>query len=160
MDDNKFIIDADVLIHAYRYDFPPDGDHGFWEWLNTLADTTDIIIPQSVLAEINEGNDNLSNLLKQLNNLKHEDTLNCMVEITPVLSAYGDLSEIDMEIIGAKADPYVIAHAINLQGTVVTNEIPQPGLTNPRKKKIPDICNTLGVNCIRYPRFIWQMHNE
>ncbi|MDD5288483.1 MAG: DUF4411 family protein [Dehalococcoidales bacterium] len=159
MTDTKFIIDADALIHAYRYDFPPDGNHGgFWTWLNALAQTVDIVIPESVIREINAGNDGLAALLHQLTNLKNEASLNCIRTIPQVLQAYGDLTEIDMDFIGNKADPYVIAHAIDMNATVVTNEIPQPGLTIPRNKKIPDICASLHVNYVRYPHFIWEMH--
>jgi len=56
MSDKIFIIDTDALIHAYRYDFPPDGDHGgFWEWLDELAQSFDIFIPEKVLEEIKTG---------------------------------------------------------------------------------------------------------
>ena len=158
MSDRVFVIDADALIHAYRYDFPPEGNHaGFWEWLDELGQSIDIVIPESVIKEIKDGNDGLAELLAKLHNLKNQPTANSLKHIPAVLKAYGALSEIDVEIIGRKADPYVIAHAIDLKATVVTNEIPEPGRTAPRNKKIPDICSVLHVSCVRYPHFIWEM---
>jgi len=158
MSDKIFVIDTDALIHAYRYDFPPDGNHGgFWEWLDRLAQSFDIFIPESVLKEIKEGNDGLDDWLSKLHYLKHLPTEDSLKHVSSVLKAYGALTEVDLEIIGAKADPYVIAHAIELKATVVTNEIPEPGRTAPRNKKIPDICSILDVLCVRYPHFIWEM---
>ena len=158
MSEKIFVIDTDALIHAYRYDFPPDGNHGgFWEWLDVLAKSFDIFIPESVLREIKDGNDGLADLLGRLNYLKHLPTEDSLKHIPTVLKAYGALTEVDLEIIGKTADPYIIAHAIELKATVVTNEIPEPGRTAPRNKKIPDICSILHVLCVRYPHFIWEM---
>lgn len=158
MSNKIFVIDADALIHAYRYDFPPDGNHGgFWEWLNVLAQSFDILIPNSVLEEIKAGNDGLAGLLKKLNHLKYLSTEDSLKHIPNVLKGYGTLTDLDLETIGAKADPYIIAHAIELKATVVTNEIPEPSRTAPRNKKIPDICSVLGVIWVRYPHFIWEM---
>lgn len=158
MSDKIFVIDADALIHAYRYDFPPDGDHGgFWGWLDELAQSFDICIPEKVLEEIKKGNDGLADLLRELHHLKDLPTEDSLKHIPSVLEAYGALTEVDIEIIGVKADPYIIAHAIESKATVVTNEIPEPGRTEPRNKKIPDICSILDVSCVRYPHFIWEM---
>ena len=153
-----FVIDTDALIHAYRYDFPPDGDHsGFWEWLDLLAQSFAICVPEKVLKEIEEGKDGLFDLLIKLPSLKHLPTEDALKHVGTVLEAYGPLTEVDLEIIDATADPYVIAHAIDIKGTVVTNEIHEPGRTAPRNKKIPDICSKLDVLYVRYPHFIWEM---
>jgi hypothetical protein len=161
MNEKIFVIDADALIHAYRYDFPPNGKHdGFWEWLDILAITFNIVIPESVLKEIKDGNDGLFELLRKLKNLKNAPTQSSLINLPDVLKAYGSLTEIDVEIIGSKADPYIIAHAIGLNAAVVTNEIPEPGRTAPRNRKIPDICDSLKVNCIRYPHFLWEMRGR
>jgi len=158
MSDRLFVIDTDVLIHAYRYDFPPDGDHGgFWEWLDELAQSVDIFIPGKVLEEINRGNDGLADLLHELHHLKHLSTRDSLEHLPSVLQAYGRLTELDLETIDKKADPYVIAHAIELKAIVVTNETSEPGRIEPRNKKIPDICSILGIICVRYPHFIWEM---
>jgi len=158
MSAQKFVVDTDTLIHAYRYDFPPEGDHsGFWEWLNNLASTTDIIIPEKVIDEIKKGTDGLAELISKLDNMEIEPTTNCLSQLPAVMNAYGVKTEIDIEIIGKGADSYVIAHAMNLQATVVTNEISEPSRLEPRNKKIPDICSMLHVKYMRYPHFLWEM---
>jgi len=158
MSDKIFVIDTDVFIHAYKYDFPPSGDHaGFWDWLDALGETVNIVIPEKVFKEIKDGNDGLDELILTLENIIHQPTKGCLPYIPDVLRAYGTLTETDLEIIDSKADPYVIAHAIELKATVVTNEIREPGRTAPRNKKIPDICDRLDVNYMRYPHFIWEM---
>ena len=161
MSDRIFIIDTDAFIHAYNYDFPPDGDHaGFWDWLNDLGLTVDIVIPEKVFKEIKDGNDGLDELILTLDNIIHQPTKGCLPNLPNVLKAYGTLTETDLEIINRNADPYVIAHAIELGATVVTNEVREPGRTAPRNKKIPDICDCLGVNYMRYPHFIWEMRGS
>ncbi len=158
MSNNIYVIDTDVLIHAYRYDFPPSGNHsGFWKWLNQLGLSIDLVVPEKVRSEIKEGTDGLFELLASLPNLKNQPTGEILAYIPKVLNAYGSLTEIDLEIIDKWADPYVIAHAIQLNATVVTNEIASPGIIVPRKKKIPDICSAIGISCVRYPRFLWEM---
>jgi hypothetical protein len=161
MNESVYILDADVLIHAFRYDFPPNGNHdGFWEWLNELAATFQIVIPESVLNELKEGNDGLFEKIMTLTNLKFPPTEESLAQMAKVLKAYGALTEIDLEIIGAKADPFLIAHGLVLNGSVVTNEIPEPGRTAPRNKKIPDICSSSGIKWIRYPHFLWDMRGR
>jgi hypothetical protein len=63
----------------------------------------------------------------------------------------------ELEIFDKRADAYLIAHGLDLGATIVTNEVSSPNKTAPLKKKIPDICRTMGVGCIRYPRFLWEM---
>ncbi|MFC1860762.1 DUF4411 family protein [Chloroflexota bacterium] len=161
MSDRIFIIDTDGFIHAYNYDFPPGGDHaGFWDWLNDLGSTVDIVIPEKVFKEIKDGNDGLDELILTLDNIIHQPTKGCLPYLPTVLPAYGMLTETDLEIFDRKADQYVIAHAIELGATVVTNEVREPGRTAPRNKKFPDICDRLGVNYMRYPHFIWEMRGS
>ena len=153
-----FIIDADALIHAFRYDFPPAGSQtAFWDWLdNVVSQHVGVVVPQSVIEEISKGNDGLHNLVSTLKHVTKEPTAACLQHITAVMKAYGKLTDIDLETIARKADPYIVAHAIQLNATVVTNEIPAPNRLA-ANRKIPDICSALHVPCIRYPRFLWDM---
>ena len=83
--------------------------------------------------------------------------VDALLHIGQVLNAYGPLTDVALEELNEKADPYLIAHALALGAAVVTNEASHPGTTNPLNKHIPDICSYLGIACIRYPRFLWEM---
>ena len=156
-----FLIDSDALIHAFRYDFPPDGDHGdFWDWIRDPDNEHQILICDKVMEEIERGDDGLYHILTALPGIRRENIASALPHLSNVLAAYGEMDDVDMETLDRKADPYLIAHAIGLQATVVTNEVPRPGITTPVSKKIPDICSVIGVPCVRYPRFLWNMGRE
>jgi hypothetical protein len=156
-----YILDSDFLIHAYRYDFPPGpNDNGFWEWLDDIGKKHGIVIPEKVYEEIGKGTDGLADFLGGLHNIKKELIGSATPHLPTVLETYGDLSDKDLEIINGRADPYLVAHGIELGGIVVTNEVPRPNRTKPIEKKVPDICSLIGVQCIRYPRFLWEMQRN
>ena len=67
---------------------------------------------------------------------------------------YGTIDEVILE--GLKADPWVIAHALAVGGTVVTSE-KHGKQTSPRKKKIASVCEVLHVPCCTITSFLWQM---
>jgi len=156
-----YILDSDFLIHAYRYDFPPGpSDNGFWSWLDDLGKTYEIVIPEKVHAEIEAGTDKLIDLIGGFNHIKKEPVNSALPYLQDVLNIYGELDERQLEIIDKKADPYLVAHGLGLKAIIVTNETSQPGIINPIKKKIPDICQCAGVTCMRYPRFLWELRKK
>ena len=152
-----FIFDSDSLIRAYRDDFPPEGKHSdFWNWFDNVVNNDGIVIPEKVFEELNRKTDGLGKFLKKYQNLKPEPTEKCLSILPKVLSTYGELSEVDLERLEKKADPYLISHAIVLQGTVVSCEVSSPNRIG-LNKKIPDICDVLHVSFESYPRFLWRL---
>lgn len=155
-----FLLDANILISAYNYDFPPRKNPGeFWSWFQDCGDEHTLIIPQKVMEEVQRGTDDLHAFLSKMEGVRTESTLSALPYLSRVVTAYGQMDEADLERLDKKADPYIIAHALDLGATVVTNEIPRPGIFTPANKKIPDVCSQLGVSCIRYPRFLWDMRS-
>lgn len=153
-----FIFDSDFLIHAYRYDFPPGpNDNGFWGWLDGLGYKYKIIIPEKVFNEIKAGTDGLIDVINGFKNITKEPKASAAPHLSAVMGVYGVSTDKELEILEKKADPYLVAHGFGLQAIVVTNEVSQPTIINPVKKKVPDICSMMGVACIRYPRFLWEM---
>jgi hypothetical protein len=62
------------------------------------------------------------------------------------LRGYGNLDEDEIELVGR--DPFLISYALAAVGnrTVVSFEVSAPGRQRARRK-IPDVCRTLGVPC-------------
>lgn len=116
-----------------------------------------IRIPEAVFDEIGRGKDSLSRWLSSRRNIFLIPTNDALSRIQQVMNAYGSMTDIQLEQLNGKADPYLVAHALVIGATVVTNELSSPGTTSPLNKKIPDICSCLDVSCIRYPRFLWEM---
>ena len=152
-----YIFDTVSLIHAYRDDFPPNGKDGyFWKWLNNIGSKDGIAVPEKVIEELDKKTDGLTDFLKTMTNISSIPTANCVNYLNNVINAYGSLSDVDLERLEAKADPYVIAHGLTLGAVVVSSEISEP-LKIGVNKKIPDICHSLNVHFESYPTFLWRM---
>jgi hypothetical protein len=106
-----------------------------------------------VYEEIGKGDDGLPRWLDNNKRIFRKQTIDAVPSIPAVLGAYGDpMTEAALERL--KADPYVIAHAHVENAAVVTDEAPNKA-TASYNKKIPTVCQTLKIQHIRFPRFIW-----
>jgi len=113
-------------------------------------------IPEYVLKEVYSQKDDLAAWAADHSGVFHCGVGECIRSVPEVLAAYGEplLNEADIETLWA--DPYLIAHALAVGGTVVTNEIPS-NATAPKNKKIPVVCKTLNVPCLTLPAFMWEL---
>ncbi len=153
-----YLFDASSLILANRHDFPIGKDPGtFWDFLEEMGNQKQLLIPEAVFNEIERGDDILSDWLSARKHIFLIPMADALTNIGQVLKKYGPMTDIDLEELNGKADPYIIAHAMALNAIVVTGEISRPSATNSLKKKIPDICTCFNVLCITYPRFLWEM---
>ena len=149
-----YILDSNFFIDANREHIPLKSEPLFWNWLLELAGEGIISSPERVFDELKDYKDDLAPWVRL-----HKSTLfneeAAFSQITRVMvEGYGGLDEVDLEKLWA--DPWVIAHALDVGGTVVTSE--KPGKqTAPRKKKIPSVCEVLHVPCCTITAFLWQM---
>lgn len=152
-----YILDSSFFIDASRLHLPLNTHPSFWDWLLTLAEKETVSIPEMVYDELSAGNDSLTIWMKAHKEAFANQTVT-FAEIGRVMAeGYGTIDEILLE--GLKADPWVIAHALEVGGTVVTSE--RPGnQTAPRNKKIPSVCAVLGVPCCTITAFLWQMRSS
>jgi hypothetical protein len=153
-----YILDANVFILANRHDFPIDTNPGtFWDLVEKLGNQGELRVPETVFEELSRKEDIVKEWI-----LKRKDVLMIPTEhslpfLPRVLNAYGIFSENDLEIFDGKADPFLIAEGIASMAVVVSDEIRHPTETRIRYKKIPDICDIVGVSYLRYPRFLWEL---
>jgi hypothetical protein len=152
-----FIIDSDSLIRPYRsfytFSFAPN----FWLFIENELLSNRIILLDMVYDEINVGNDELSNWLRNIPALEpidHKDS--------DIIKNYGDILNFiqncgyyRIEALNGwsnakTADPWLIATAMANQYTIISFESSQGILNkvNPsRSAKIPDICKQFNVPC-------------
>ena len=150
-----YYFDTNILVTAARHDFPLASSQTFWEWLVKLGASGEIRIPEMVYREIGKGDDELAVWVKQHKNVLFAPTEESLPSLELVLNAYENpIQETTLERI--KADPYVVAHAHANASTVVSYENPK-NATVGHNKKIPIICQKLGVPCMRFPQFLWLM---
>lgn len=139
------LLDANVIGTAYTTLYPMGRFPEYWEWIVHQGERSRHGIPNTVWEELlNYEDDTLRDWLKGNKESLWVDDERCFEAVGDVLEAY-DADEADLEILGA--DPFLIAFAIVTGETIVTYEVSKPSKTG-KNRKIPDVCNDLGVNWI------------
>jgi hypothetical protein len=144
------IIDSNVLITAKNTYYPLDRVPEFWEWLVHQGQLGNIKIPEEIVEEIRDGNDDLAAWMRQ-DEVSDSLTLNENANIDLVRRVINDgyapnLTDDELERLGR--DPFIVAHALEDPDdiTVVTTENSRPGRQR-GNRHLPDVCNDLGVRC-------------
>jgi Domain of unknown function (DUF4411) len=142
-----YLIDADVLIQSKNtfYAFPLCP--GFWDFLDSEIPNGELRSVRQVRLELEAGTDQLAAWAKARAGTFFVEptaaTATAMTQVSNWVQA-GPFTEPAKRDFLARADAFLIAHALELGGTVVTFEQPnQPGQTG--KVKIPTVCAGLGV---------------
>ncbi len=138
-------LDTNVLITAKNEAFRFTVNPAFWAHLHTQAKAGRVRVPKMVYDEIvTNGNDD--DLAKWIKARKADGF--CIPASKTVQNAMTKVSD---HVIGAYplhhaheflrvADPWIIAHALDGKGAVVTFEARKPG-----RVRIPVVCKALGV---------------
>jgi predicted nucleic acid-binding protein len=141
----KYCLDTNVLIQAWQKYYAPKFCPDYWTLLNDLGSKGTIFIPQMVNQEINRTDDDLSKWLKN----SQIPVLKIDTNVTSFLKAIYAAHPTHIHLVDntkqrSLADPWVIAHAINENATVVTKEEKVTAL-NSNRIKIPNVCENMGI---------------
>lgn len=150
----KYCLDANVLIEAWQKYYNPKFCPDYWNILIELGKQNKIFIPELVYDEIIRTEDDLSKWLKgsKIPIRKISETVTiCLKNIYSSNPIH--LKLVDNTKARSLADPWVIAHALNENATVVTKEEKVTAL-NSNKIKIPNVCDNMGVRWINDFQFI------
>lgn len=148
MSNKKYCIDANVLIQAWQKYYSPQICPNYWEVLNLLMTNNKIFIPEMVYDEITKTDDDLSKWLKSSTipiRKIDEKVTNCLKAIYAANPNHKYL--VDNTKARSLADPWIIAHALNENATVVTKEEKVTARIT-TKVKIPNVCYNMKVACI------------
>ncbi|MBS0026489.1 DUF4411 family protein [Chitinophaga sp. 22321] len=154
---NKYCIDANVLIQAWQKYYNPKFCPDYWNVLIELGKQGVIFIPEMVYEEIVRTEDDLSKWLKNSKIPIHkisEPVTVCLQKIYSNNPVHKNL--VDNTKARSLADPWVIAHALNENATVVTKEEKVTAL-NSVKIKIPNVCENMGIRWINDFEFIQEL---
>lgn len=141
-----YLLDANALISAHNGWFALNRVPEFWLWLLHHAEAGIIKMPAETYAEVESGNDDLAAWMKEA---EHKKVLRSVEDVgggkvQQVLGKYGDDLTED-EIITIGQDPFLIAAVLgHADRVVVTGETSAPAKKR-TNRKVPDICNDLGV---------------
>ena len=145
---NKYCLDANVLIQAWQKYYNPKFCPDYWKILNELGKAGRIFIPELVCEEIVRTEDELSSWLKgskiPVNKISEPVTV-CLQRIYLANPVHKNL--VDNTKARSIADPWVIAHALHENATVVTKEERVTAL-NSNRIKIPNVCDNMGIQWI------------
>jgi len=141
----KYCLDANVLIQAWQKYYSPKFCPDYWIVLDELGKQDIIFIPKMVYDEINRTDDDLSKWLKKSNIPVAEIDENVASFLKMIFAANpSHLNLVDNTKNRSLADPWVIAHAINVNAIVVTKEEKVTAI-NTSKIRIPNVCDNMGV---------------
>lgn len=151
---NKYCLDANVLIQAWQKYYNPKFCPDYWNVLIELGKQDQIFIPELVYEEITRTEDDLSKWLKgskiTIKKITEPVTL-CLQKIYSSNPSHIHL--VDNTKARSLADPWVIAHALYENATVVTKEEKVTAL-NSNRIKIPNVCENIGLRWINDFQFI------
>lgn len=142
VDEQVFSVDTSSFIHAWRRDYPPDVFPGVWETLANFAAAGLVVSPDEVLIELERGGDEIFDWAKDHREMFLTPDASVQSEVERIVNRWTEFVP-NISHDGVWADPYVIALAVVLSGTVVTGETLAGA--NARAPKIPNICDDLAV---------------
>lgn len=158
---NKYILDTNVLISAYRTKYPFDVMPSFWKNLLLLASKVQLILIDEVENEIKKNEDALNNWLQtnkdkfiflQSDDFKVIDSYRLIIQGVIEDEQYTEKAKEDY---ASSADSWVIAHAHANNYIIVTEEVYDKNIK--RRIKIPNVCRKHDIKCINTLEFLREM---
>ena len=144
----KYCLDAHVLINAWNRYYSPRFCPDYWKLLDQLGELNKIFLPELVFEEITRTEDELCKWLKASKIPVRpitEPVTQCLRQIYAADRLHEML--VDNTKQRSLADPWVIAHAIYESACVVTKEEKVTAMNSPRIK-IPNVCDNMKVRWI------------
>ncbi len=140
-----YSIDSGALIDAWVRKYPPDFLPSLWQQIEMLIDAGTMVSPEEVLLELERGADDLHDWAKNHQTLFLPPIASIQARVAHIVNTFPSFVP-ERAADGVWADPYVIATAQEVDGTVVTSELIAP--PNARHVKIPNVCCELSVRCL------------
>lgn len=137
----SYSIDTSALLEAWARHYPLDVFPTLWQQIENLISAGRLLAIDEVLRELERKSDDLHDWAKQRAGMFVSTDQAIMQRAGSVVNQFPSLA--DPQSQKGKADPFVIALAMERNLTVVTAEHSKP--TRPR---IPDVCRQLQVPCV------------
>ena len=147
-----FCIDTSAWIDGWQRYYPIDVFPSLWVKLEEEISKGNIISSDEVYIELSKKADDLHKWIQSHKEMVLPLTETIQKRAGQLLARYPRL----VDTLGnrSKADPFVIATAIECKAVVVTGE---KGIGNLGKPKIPDVCNATGIRCIDFLQMIREL---
>lgn len=158
-----YLLDANVLISANNQYYALNAVPEFWDWMLHVAAAGYVKMPRETLGELKGGNAEKDALHGWAARQDVRDALALREEVDAdlvrrvIAEGYApDLRDDEYDLLGQ--DPFLIAHALRApqDRVVVSMEVSKPSLTR-AKRKVPDVCKTMKLNCRDTFQFIREL---
>jgi hypothetical protein len=143
-----YLLDANVFIEGknryYGLDFCP----AFWDWIDTANGASRVFSIEKVGDELAAIADDLSTWATARGPRLFLPVSGAMAGALRQVATWAQGQTYEPGAVTTflqDADAYLVAHALALGYTVVTQEVPSASL---RKIKVPDACIGLGIRCV------------
>lgn len=146
---NCFVVDTSVLIQLDN--FNQLVFKSLWNKLNEMIESRKLFSVTEVNLELNKIDDRVSNYWNDIAN----STEFFIDPSDEVLACLGDLEQFEIfQNYGKEqdlwADPYLISYGLSKNATIITQE----SLNRHPERKIPFVCNEMGVGCMNLDEFM------
>lgn len=148
----KYCLDTNALIQPWNSYYSMKLCPDYWSILDQLAHRKLIFCTTEVHREISRIDDELSKWIKLRSHLFRDVSDGVQQRLREVLQKFPRL--VDSTKDRSMADPWVIAHALAENATVVTKE---RASESPKRIKIPDVCDHFGVRWINDFQFVTEI---
>jgi hypothetical protein len=142
-------VDTSGWLDGWQRYYPPDVFPSLWAKLDELIASGEIVSSEEVYVELERKADDLHDWVKARKQMLVPLSERVQHLAAELLSEYPRL--VDTLRGRSKADPFVIATAMDMNAIVVTGEVQTGRLDRPR---IPDICLAKGIGCINFLQMI------
>ncbi len=142
--DHSFVIDTCSLTHLNRT-YPLDMFKPVWDKVEEMIESQELISIEEVFIELEAQDDALLDWAKAKRSNGFFKPLSADIQgnAKKILMTHPNL--IDLKKSKSSADVFLIALAMAVNGSVITEEKPSGG---PQKSKIPDVCSHYSIKCI------------
>lgn len=155
--DNKYALDANILISSNRSLYPFDIAPSFWNQLKEKGDNK-IVLVDKIRDEIYRNDDQLSQWLKTSEDsfiLKDSGDENIFLNYSQIITfiqSSRQYTEVAKAEFASVADSWLCAHALTYGYIIVTQETYDPNIKN--RVKIPNICQKFNITYIDLLQFM------
>ena len=145
-----YCVDTSAWLDGWQRYYPRDVFPSLWTELEDRIADGDILASEEVYVEVERKADDLHDWMKARKEMLVPLSREVQERATELLSEFPRL--VDTLRGRSKADPFVIATAMEIAGgVVVTGEVLTGRLDKPR---IPDVCQVKGITCISFLQMI------
>ena len=147
-----YCVDTSGWLDGWQRHYPPDVFPTLWRRVEIVIESGDIFSSEEVYVELQKKDDEIHDWMKSRKDMLVPLTEAIQTIASDLLTDFPRL--VDTLRNRSKADPFVIATAIDRNATVVTGE---PITGNMAKPRIPDVCNVRSVRCINFLQMIREL---